>query len=37
MPGPYWFFFQSFDCNEPPHVHVRATGSTPGFGWRPWH
>jgi len=23
MPGPYWFFFQSFDCNEPPHVHVR--------------
>ena len=21
--GPYWFFFYSFDCAEPPHVHVR--------------
>ena len=21
--GPYWFFFYSFDCNEPIHVHVR--------------
>jgi hypothetical protein len=21
--GPYWFFFYSFDCNEPMHVHVR--------------
>lgn len=20
--GPYRFFFYSFDCNEPPHVHV---------------
>jgi len=20
--GPYRFFFTSFDCNEPPHVHV---------------
>lgn len=23
IPGPYRFFFYSFDCNEPPHVHVR--------------
>ena len=21
--GPYRFFFYSFDCNEPRHVHVR--------------
>ena len=21
--GPYKFFFYSFDCNEPRHVHVR--------------
>ena len=21
--GPYKFFFYSFDCNEPLHVHVR--------------
>jgi hypothetical protein len=20
---PYWFFFYSFDCNEPTHVRVR--------------
>lgn len=23
IPGPYRFFFYSFDCNEPRHVHVR--------------
>lgn len=23
MDGPYRFFFYSFDCAEPPHVHVR--------------
>lgn len=23
IPGPYRFFFFSFDCNEPVHVHVR--------------
>lgn len=22
IPGPYRFFFYSFDCNEPTHVHV---------------
>ena len=23
IPGPYWFFFYSFDCNEPIHAYVR--------------
>ncbi len=23
IPRPYRFFFYSFDCNEPEHVHVR--------------
>ena len=23
LPGPYGFYFYSFDCNEPVHVHVR--------------
>ncbi len=23
IPGPHRFFFYSFDCQEPPHVHVR--------------
>ena len=23
IPGPYRFYFYSFDCNEPMHVHVR--------------
>ncbi|HEX9074911.1 MAG TPA: DUF4160 domain-containing protein [Anaerolineae bacterium] len=23
IPGPYRFFFYSFDCNESMHVHVR--------------
>jgi uncharacterized protein DUF4160 len=23
IPGPYRFFFYSFDCNEPQHVHVQ--------------
>ena len=23
IPGPYRFFFYSFDCNEPMHLHVR--------------
>ena len=22
LPGPYRFYFYSFDCNEPEHVHV---------------
>jgi hypothetical protein len=23
IPGPYGFFFYSFDCREPKHVHAR--------------
>jgi hypothetical protein len=23
IPGPYRFFFYSFDCNEPKHVHAQ--------------
>jgi Domain of unknown function (DUF4160) len=23
IPGPYRFFFYSFNCNEPKHVHVQ--------------
>ena len=23
IPGPYRLFFYSFDCHEPPHVHMR--------------
>ena len=23
IPGPYRFFFFSFDCNEPKHVHIQ--------------
>lgn len=22
LPGPYHIYFVSFDCHEPPHVHV---------------
>lgn len=25
--GPYRFFFYSFDCNEPKHVHVKREKS----------
>lgn len=28
IPGPYRFFFTSFDCNEPAHVHVEREAST---------
>lgn len=27
IPGPYWFFFYSFDCAEPMHVHIRRERS----------
>jgi hypothetical protein len=27
VPGPYRFFFYSFDCNEPKHVHVERDRS----------
>ena len=31
IPGPYRFFFTSFDCNEPAHVHVERESSTCKF------
>ena len=35
IPGPYWFFFYSFDCNEAIHVHVRREGRTCKFWLQP--
>ena len=35
IPGPYRFFFTSFDCNEPPHVHVERGNSTCKFWLEP--
>jgi hypothetical protein len=29
--GPYRFFFTSFDCSEPPHVHAERDESTCKF------
>lgn len=29
--GPYRFFFYSFDCNEPKHVHVKRERKTCKF------
>ncbi len=31
IPGPYWFFFYSFDCGEPIHVHVRRESAEAKF------
>lgn len=31
IPGPHRFFFTSFDCNEPPHVHVEREDKTCKF------
>lgn len=31
IPGPYRFFFYSFDCGEPKHVHVRRDRSVCKF------
>jgi hypothetical protein len=31
IPGPYRFYFYSFDCNEPKHVHVRRERNTCKF------
>jgi len=33
--GPYRFFFTSFDCNEPPHVHVERESKTCKFWLEP--
>ena len=35
IPGPHRFFFTSFDCNEPPHVHVEREKKTCKFWLRP--
>lgn len=35
IPGPYRFFFYSFDCNEPTHVHVRRERMTCKFWLEP--
>ena len=35
IPGPYRFFFYSFDCNEPKHVHVRRERKTCKFWLEP--
>ncbi|MDD5559474.1 DUF4160 domain-containing protein [Candidatus Methylomirabilis sp.] len=33
--GPYRLFFTSFDCNEPPHVHVERGDRTCKFWIEP--
>ncbi len=33
--GPYRVFFMSFDCNEPPHVHVERDDDTCKFWLHP--
>ena len=33
--GPYRFFFMSFDCNEPPHVHVERDDNICKFWLQP--
>ena len=35
IPGPYRFFFYSFDCGEPPHVHVERDEATCKFWLQP--
>ncbi|PYM13369.1 MAG: hypothetical protein DMD81_21305 [Candidatus Rokuibacteriota bacterium] len=35
IPGPYRFFFYSFDCHEPKHVHVRREGMVCKFWLEP--
>ena len=35
IPGPYRFFFTSFDCNEPPHIHVERENDTCKFWLEP--
>ena len=33
--GPYQFFFYSFDCNEPKHVHTRRESMVCKFWLEP--
>ena len=35
IPGPYRFFFYSFDCNEPMHVHAQRERKTCKFWLQP--
>jgi Domain of unknown function (DUF4160) len=35
IPGPYRFFFTSFDCGEPPHLHVEREEKTCKFWLQP--
>lgn len=35
VPGPYRFFFYSFDCGERPHVHVQRESLAGKFRLRP--
>ncbi|MGE0087593.1 MAG: DUF4160 domain-containing protein [Desulfococcaceae bacterium] len=35
IPGPYRFFFYSFDCNEPMHVHVQRDKAVCKFWLEP--
>ena len=35
IPGPYRVFFTSFDCIEPPHVHVERESKTCKFWLEP--
>jgi len=35
IPGPYRVFFTSFDCAEPPHVHVEREAKTCKFWLEP--
>ena len=35
IPGPYRFFFYSFDCYEPEHVHVRRENMVCKFWLEP--
>lgn len=35
VPGPYRFFFTSFDCSEPPHVHVEREAKACKFWLEP--
>jgi len=35
IPGPYRFFFYSFDCNEPEHAHVQRESKVCQYWLRP--
>ncbi|RME50668.1 MAG: DUF4160 domain-containing protein [Caldilineae bacterium] len=37
IPGPYHIYFVSFDCNEPPHVHVARERYEAKFWLDPLH